>query len=92
MQVKTELAPHIILYRFELAQCKDTPLPNAFTKNLFFLTPNGKIPFVFDPQSFELKPDRQMTLSFNENFSETASNCTSSSKYRIKKLLIHPLE
>jgi hypothetical protein len=88
MQLKNELAPHLILYRYDLAPCKDTLVPITFTKNNFIYL-EWKDADLFDPNPIELKPDRQMPLSFKEQTSETTSNCIT---HRTKKLLIHPTE
>jgi cytochrome P450 family 6 len=45
MQVKTGLCH--ILSRFEVAPCKDTPVPIVFDTTAFLLTPNGEIPLSF---------------------------------------------
>jgi len=47
MQVKTGLCH--ILSRFEVAPCKETPVPVAFDTKSFLLTVRGELPLNFIP-------------------------------------------
>jgi hypothetical protein len=50
MQMKTGLCH--ILSRFDVAPCKDTPVPVVFDTKSFLVTTNGEIPLSFKRTQF----------------------------------------